>query len=131
MFFVRYGRPVTTFSIEDLIPVKEIISLRLLHTLQQTLPFLNITNIRPQVSQYFTHVIMKDSCVLVLHMHWKSYFCIQMFVVLIIILLSWLLSNSIFQIVNLYLSLERKTISFGFRIIWSRVKVTRIINSHK
>ncbi|CAG2198368.1 PTPRR [Mytilus edulis] len=48
MFFVRYGRPVTTFSIEDLIPVKEIISLRLLHTLQQTLPFLNITNIRPQ-----------------------------------------------------------------------------------
>ncbi|XP_063400960.1 tyrosine-protein phosphatase non-receptor type 5-like isoform X3 [Mytilus trossulus] len=48
MFFVRYGRPVTTFSIEDLIPVKEIVSLKLLHTLQQTLPFLNITNIRPQ-----------------------------------------------------------------------------------
>ena len=50
MFFVRYGHPVITFTLKDLIPVREIISTKLLHVLQQSLPFLNITNIRPQVS---------------------------------------------------------------------------------
>lgn len=48
MFFVRYGRSVMTFSEDDLIPVREIITESLLHFLQRTLPFLNITNIRPQ-----------------------------------------------------------------------------------
>ena len=58
MFFVRYGHPVITFTLKDLIPVREIISTKLLHVLQQSLPFLNITNIRPQVSILHVNYLM-------------------------------------------------------------------------
>ena len=63
MFFVRYGHPVITFTLKDLIPVREIISTKLLHVLQQSLPFLNITNIRPQVSilNYLTLSVVQYS----------------------------------------------------------------------